>query len=484
MVSKLLRALDERLGVGRFTREALNKIFPDHWSFMLGEIAAYAFLMLVATGVYLTFFFEPSSREVVYDGSYGPLQGVPMTAAYESTVTLSHDIAAGLLIRQMHHWAALVFVGAIVAHAARIFFTGAFRKPRELNWLVGLTLALLAVATGFTGYSLPDDLLSGTGLRIAWSILISVPVVGSWLGFTLFGGEYPGDEIIGRLFVIHVLILPVAIAALLTLHLAMVWRQRHTQFSGAGRTEANVVGSRLWPTYALRSASLFAAVAAVLAALAGLVQINPVWLYGPYEPSAVTTAAQPDWYVGWLEGALRIMPAFQVELFGYRVPEAVVPGVILPVVALTLLYAWPFLERRVTRDRDSHELIARPRDHPVRTGLGVGGLTFGAVLMLAGGQDLYASWLAIPVTTVTVVLQVSLVTLPVVTGLVAWRICHELLVAEPRDEFADTGAGPVGPNEPRHGPGAGPDSGEAGEAAPTSADPAEPADSTSTASET
>lgn len=450
MVSKMLRGVDERLGVGRFTREALNKIFPDHWSFMLGEIAAYAFIVLVGTGIYLTFFFEPSSREVVYEGSYAPLDGRSMPASYESTVRLSHDVSAGLLMRQIHHWAALVFVGAIVAHAARVFFTGAFRKPREMNWFVGLTLALLAVGAGFTGFGLPDDLLSGTGLRIAWSILVSVPVAGPWLGFTLFGGEFPGDEIVGRFFVLHVLILPVAIAGLLAAHLAMVWRQKHTQFAGSGRRENNVVGSRLWPTYALRSAALFASVGAVLAALGGLVQINPVWLYGPYEPHVVTTSSQPDWYVGWLEGALRIMPAFRLELFGYRVPEAVVPGVVLPVTVVGLLYAWPFLERWATKDRRSHHLLDRPRDHPVRTGLGVGGLAFGAVLMAAGGQDVYATWLDVPVTRVTLVLQISLVALPAVSGVLAWRICRELLRAEPAADFAQTGKGPIGPSQPRH----------------------------------
>lgn len=449
MISRILRAVDERLGTARFTREALNKVFPDQWSFMLGEVAAYAFLILVATGVFLTFFFEPSAQEVTYQGSYGPLVGEPMTAAYESTVRLSHDVPAGLLVRQMHHWAALIFVGAIVAHAARIFFTGAFRKPRELNWMIGLTLALLAVATGFTGYSLPDDLLSGTGLRIAWSILLAVPGVGSWLAFNLFGGEYPGDDIVSRLFVIHILILPVAIAVLLGVHLAMVWRQKHTQFPGLGRTEHNIVGSRQWPTYALRSAALLAAVGSVIAALGGLVQINPVWLYGPYEPAAVTTSAQPDWYIGWLEGALRITPDFRLKLFGYRVPEAVVPGVGLPMVVVGLLYAWPFLERWVTRDRQAHHLLDRPRDRPARTAIGAGGLAFGIVLMLAGGQDVYAVWLNVPVTTVTLVLQLGLVIVPPAAAMLTWRACRDLARAEPLDEFTQSGRAPAGPTQPR-----------------------------------
>jgi ubiquinol-cytochrome c reductase cytochrome b subunit len=449
---RLLSALDRRLGAAHFTREALNKIFPDHWSFMLGEVAAYAFVVLVATGVYLALFFDPSTRKVSYTGAYLPLRGVPMSAAYRSTVALSYDVNAGLLVRQIHHWAALVFIGALVAHAARIFFTGAFRAPRELNWFVGLTLALLAVGNGFTGYSLPDDLLSGTGLRIAWSVLVSIPALGPWLAFTVFGGEFPGPAIIERLFVLHILIVPVVIAGLLAAHLAMVWRQTHTQFRGAGTDEGHVVGSRLWPTYALRSVALLAAVGAVLAALGGVAQINPIWLYGPYEPAAATTAAQPDWYVGWLEGALRLMPPLRFHVLGFRMPEVVVPGVVLPLVVFGLLYSWPLLERRVTGDRALHHIVDRPRDRPVRTAIGVGGLTFGAVLTLAGSQDLVAEWLDAPVTTVTTVLRAAAVLAPPAAALVAWRLCHELAAAEPLAEFAAGGEPPVGPNEPRHGP--------------------------------
>jgi ubiquinol-cytochrome c reductase cytochrome b subunit len=449
---RLLAALDKRLGAARFTREALNKVFPDHWSFMLGEVAAYAFVVLVATGVYLTLFFDPSTRQVTYQGVYGPLRGVPMSAAYRSTVALSYDVNAGLLMRQVHHWAALVFIAALVAHAARIFFTGAFRAPRELNWIVGLTMALLAVGNGFTGYSLPDDLLSGTGLRIAWSVLVSIPGAGPWLGFTIFGGEFPGSAIIGRLFVIHILIVPVALAGLLGAHLAMVWRQTHTQFRATGADEGHIVGSRLWPTYALRSVALLAAVAAVLAALGGLAQINPIWLFGPYQPAAATTAAQPDWYVGWLEGALRLMPTLRLHPFGYRMPEVIVPGVVLPLVVFGLLYTWPLLERWVTGDRGLHHMVDRPRDRPVRTAIGVGGLTFGAVLTLAGSQDLVAEWLNAPVATVTMVLRVAVIVAPPAAALVAWRVCHELAEAEPLAEFAAGGPPPVGPNEPRHGP--------------------------------
>ncbi|MBA3655548.1 MAG: cytochrome b, partial [Actinobacteria bacterium] len=324
---------------------------------MLGEIALYALVVLIATGTFLTFFFEPSGHRVTYDGSYAALHGVRMSEAYRSTVRLSFDVRAGLVIRQMHHWAALVFLAAIVVHLCRVFFTGAFRRPREINWIVGVALLVLALFNGFTGYSMPDDLLSGTGLRIAYSIALSVPFAGSWLAFGVFGGEFPAAAIIPRLFVIHILFIPALIVALLTVHMAILWRQKHTQFASPSGSlsgkhsgqaaEDNVVGSHLWPTYAARSVGLFALVVAVLGALGGLVQINPVWLYGPFQPAAVSTAAQPDWYLGWLLGSLRMMPPWEVHIGGYTlVGNAFFGGFLFPTFVFTALYAVPFIDRR------------------------------------------------------------------------------------------------------------------------------------------
>jgi ubiquinol-cytochrome c reductase cytochrome b subunit len=435
----LPRWFDERLGVATFTRKTLNKAFPDHWSFLFGEIAMYCFIVLVVTGTFLALFFDASSERVVYHGSYAPLDGVPMTAAYRSVVGLSFDVRLGLTMRQMHHWAALLFVAAIVAHLCRVFFTGAFRKPREINWIVGCTLLLLAMANGFTGYSLPDDLLSGTGLRIAYSIVLSIPLVGEWLAFLAFGGEYPARATLGRLFIAHVYIVPFLIFGLLSVHLAIIWRQKHTQFpghedDGTERTERNVVGSPLWPTYAAKSIGMGAFVVGVCALLGGLAQINPVWQYGPYEPAAVTTAAQPDYYVGWLEGALRLAPPWYLQIGRFSVPETFWPGVVLPGVFFALLYAWPFLEARVTRDRRAHHLLDRPRNRPGRTAIGIGAMTFFLVLLLAGGQDVIAEETGAPVTRVNGILQVCCVVLPLVTAGVAWKWCHDLMAADARGQ--------------------------------------------------
>ncbi|MDQ3986345.1 MAG: ubiquinol-cytochrome c reductase cytochrome b subunit [Actinomycetota bacterium] len=431
MLGRLARWFDDRLKASAFTRSALNKVFPDHWSFMLGEIALYCFVILVLTGTFLSFFFDPSSKEVVYEGSYRPLQGVEVSEAFNSVMELSFDVRAGLVMRQIHHWAAVVFVAAILLHLCRVFFTGAFRRPREINWIIGVTLLLLALFNGFTGYSLPDDLLSGTGLRVTYSFILSIPFVGTWVAFLLFGGEFPADEIIGRLFVLHVMLIPGLIIGLLGAHLAIVWRQKHTQFPGPGRTESNVVGSKLWPTYTMKSIGLFLAIFAVLALLGGLAQINPVWLYGPFDPATVSSPAQPDWYLGWVEGALRIFPAWEIRAFGHTIPNPFFPAILLPGITFLLLYAWPFLEARFTKeDREPHELLDRPRDRPVRTALGTTTLSFYLVLFLAGSNDVIAKIFNWPVNDVTWGFRIALFALPPIVGFATYRMMKALAAVD------------------------------------------------------
>src|SRR3978361_849519 len=215
-------AIDSRYHPSAAVRRQLNKVFPTHWSFMLGEIALYSFIVLLLTGTYLTFFFDPSMTETVYHGSYKLMDGVPMSQAYKSTLEISFDVRGGLIIRQIHHWAALMFVAAMLIHMLRVFFTGAFRKPREFNWIIGILLLVLGVVEGFAGYSLPDDLLSGTGLRIADAIMLSIPVLGTWVAFLVFGGPFPGDVIIGRLYIAHVLLIPGILLGLIGAHLALL----------------------------------------------------------------------------------------------------------------------------------------------------------------------------------------------------------------------------------------------------------------------
>jgi ubiquinol-cytochrome c reductase cytochrome b subunit len=385
-----VRFVDERLGAASAVRFVLRYVFPDHWSFLLGEIALYSFVVLIASGTFLALFFDPSTSHVIYHGVYGPLQGASVSSAYASALHISFDVSGGLLARQVHHWAALLFVAAITLHLLRIVFTGAFRKPRDINYFVGVTLLALAILEGFAGYSLPDDLLSGMGLAIAWGVAMSLPLVGGPLATALWGGKFPGSGAFeSRLFIAHVFVVPAILAALIAVHLAIIMIQHHSQFRGPGRREDNVVGTPLWPAYALRSLGLFAAVAAVLVLMGGLIQINPVWLWGAYHPYIGTNGAQPDWYLGWLIGALRLMPNLEIHVFGRTiVPNPFFGGVLFPSVVFALLYALPWLDRRlISRDYRRHDLLERPRENPLRTALAASVFAGVAVVFAAGSVD-------------------------------------------------------------------------------------------------
>ncbi|MCW3017124.1 MAG: ubiquinol-cytochrome c reductase cytochrome b subunit [Solirubrobacterales bacterium] len=429
-----VRFVDERLGAGGVARAALRYVFPDHWSFLLGELALYAFVILIATGVFLALFFEPNTSTTVYHGSYSPLQGATVSRAFASTMRLSFDVPLGLLMRQTHHWAALVFVAGIVVHVMRIMFTAAFRKPRELTHVLGVLLLGLALVEGFAGYSLPDDLLSGMGLAIAYSVVVSLPLLGGQLGELVWGGSFPtASAFEGRLFIAHVFLLPALLAALMGAHLALVVRHHHTQFPGRGRTERNVVGTPMWPAYALRSLAWFCATAAVLVLLGGLVQINPVWQWGPYEPWLGTNGAQPDWYLGWLIGALRLMPSFEPRFWGHTwAGNPFFGGVLLPTFIFGLLAAWPWLDRRLwTRDRLDHHLLARPRDEPRRAAATAAFAAFVATIFLAGSADRLFVAAGVPYTGQVWALRAGVIVIPLVTAWVARRVATRRVVLPP-----------------------------------------------------
>ncbi|MCZ4607082.1 cytochrome bc complex cytochrome b subunit [Streptomyces sp. Lzd4kr] len=414
---------DGRLGIYALAKANMRKVFPDHWSFMLGEVCLYSFLVLILTGVYLTLFFEPSTAEVVYNGTYEPLNGVLMTRAYESTLDISFDVRGGLLIRQIHHWAALVFVTGMLVHMMRVFFTGAFRKPRELNWVFGWTLLMLGIITGLTGYSLPDDLLSGTGLRFAYGAILSVPIVGTYLAFFLFGGEFPGEDFIARLYPVHILLLPGIMLGLVVAHLILVFYHKHTQYPGPGRDQKSVVGMPFLPVYMAKAGGFFFLVFGVLALMGGVASINPVWAFGPYRPDLVTTGAQPDWYLGFSEGLIRVMPGWELNAWGHTLELGVfIPFSLFPLILLALgLY--PFLEAWVTGDRREHHILDRPRNVPVRTGLGAAWLSLYAVLLIGGGNDIVATHLHLSINVITWFVRIAVFVVPVLTYVVTKRIC-------------------------------------------------------------
>ncbi|TCB97861.1 cytochrome bc complex cytochrome b subunit [Micromonospora zingiberis] len=420
------RAVDERFQVATPLRQLLNKVFPDHWSFLLGEIALFSFIVLLLTGVFLTFFFEPAMTEVIYNGSYAPLRGTPMSAAYASTLDISFDVRGGLIMRQMHHWAALLFVGSIIVHMLRVFFTGAFRKPRETNWVIGVLLFWLGVVEGFAGYGLPDDGLSGTGLRIASALMMSIPVVGTWVTAAIFGGDFPGTIIVTRLYIAHVLLLPGILLALIAVHVGLVFKQKHTQWPGPGRTNSNVVGERMFPRYAIKQGGFFMVVFGMIALMGGLFQINPIWLFGPYEAWVVSAASQPDFYMMFLDGSTRLMPDWEIYIpigDGYVIPPIFWPTVVLPGIMTVLVLAYPFIEARRLKDTRRHNLLQRPRDVPGRTAVGAMAIAFFMVLTLSGSNDVIADKFHISLNAMTWAGRIGLLVVPPVAYYITYRLC-------------------------------------------------------------
>ncbi len=419
--------IEDRTSLSGLVKELGRKIFPDHWSFMLGEVALYSFIAILLSGTFLTFFFQASMTPVIYEGSYPTLKGVEMSAAMASTLDISFDVRGGLLMRQVHHWAALLFVASIGLHMLRVFFTGAFRKPRELNWVVGFVLFVLAMGEGFTGYSLPDDLLSGNGLRIIDGMVKGVPVIGTWISYLLFGGEFPGEAIVGRLYTLHILLLPALLVAALGVHLILMVVNKHTQFAAPGRTEGNVVGVPIMPVFAAKAGGFFFIVFGVIMLVASTVTINPIWNYGPYDPSPVSAGTQPDWYIGFADGMLRLIPPhLETEIFGFTFTWYILIPIVILVLFLVLVAIYPFIEAFITGDKREHHIADRPRNAPTRTAIGAAGVTFYAVMWAAASSDLIATHFKLSIEGVTHALQALLIAGPIAAYLLAKRIALAL----------------------------------------------------------
>ncbi|MGB3444993.1 MAG: cytochrome bc complex cytochrome b subunit [Actinophytocola sp.] len=414
---------DDRYHLSRGMRKQLNKVFPTHWSFLLGEIALYSFIVLLLSGTYLALFFDPSMAEVTYQGSFANLRGLEMSRAYESTLYITFDVRGGLFVRQVHHWSALLFMLSLTIHMFRTFFTGAFRRPREVNWVIGVLIFLLGCFEGLAGYSLPDDLLSGAGLRITSGLTMSIPVIGTWANWLLFGSEFPGTEIIPRLYTLHILLVPGILLALIGVHVGLVWYQKHTQFPGVRRKETNVVGVRIMPTFALKAGGFTAVVIGITALLGGLFQINPVWNFGPFSPAQVSAGTVPDWYMGWTDGLVRLWPAWEVYIGNYTIPAAFFPFMMgLPLLGgVALVYPW--IEKKFTKDLAHHNLLQRPRDVPVRTSLGVMAITFFMVSLLSAANDVLAEKFDISLNATTWMGRIGLLLLPPLAYAITYRLC-------------------------------------------------------------
>ncbi|WP_405866147.1 MULTISPECIES: cytochrome bc complex cytochrome b subunit [unclassified Streptomyces] len=412
--------VDGRFGVYSLVRAKARRAFPDHWSFMLGEICLYSFIVIVVTGVYLTLFFHPSMKEVQYSGSFAPMRGQMVSEAFNSTMHISFDVRGGLLIRQAHHWAALVFVASLLVHMMRVFFTGAFRKPRELNWVFGFLLLILGMFAGLTGYDLPDDLLSGTGLAVVNGTILSVPIVGTYLSMFLFGGEFPGHDLVARFNTIHVLLIPALMVGLLAVHLFLALRHRHTQYPGPGRSEKNVVGVPR-KVRTVKSAGLFFMVTGFIFVVAAVAQINPIWQYGPYRADQVSAGSQPDWYMGVADGLLRVMPGWEVDFWGHTLALDNLIPLLVGVGLFLAMGAYPFVEAWVTDDDREHHLLDRPRNRPVRTALGVAWIGFYLVALIGAANDIIAVRFHVSVESVTWAVRIGLFVVPLAAYATAKR---------------------------------------------------------------
>ena len=411
---------------GTAIRGLRTRAVPTHWSFLFAEVALYAFVIVLVTGVFLTFFYDPSRTVVTYDGSYLPLQGIDVSRAFDSTMHISFEVRGGLLVRQAHHWASLLMLAALGVHLLSMFFTGAFRRPRQLNWLVAFAVFVLSLIAGWTGYALPDDMLSGSGLRIVHGVILGIPIVGTWLSFLVFGGEFPSN-IIANFYPVHAIIVPLAILALVAVYVVLLVVQKPAQFAAPGRTDDNVVGVPLLPNYALRMGGLFFIVFALVMAIGATVTISPVWNYGPAAPGDASAGSQPDWYMGFLDGALRLVPpGWEVVLFGRTLAIGVLAPVVVIGLFLVTVAVYPFVEAWITGDKREHHILDRPRNAPVRTAIGVAGVLFYATLWGSASSDIVATHLRLSVEGVIHFYQAMLLVAPVVGFVVARKVALAL----------------------------------------------------------
>jgi quinol---cytochrome-c reductase cytochrome b subunit len=425
-----MRARLGRLRAASLAGRLYRRGRADRWSAMFGQIAVYSFVMTAISGVFLLFYFKPGMTAVTYHGSYRKLDGVPMSEAYRSTLDLSFDMRGGLLMRQIHHWAALLFVAAVCGYLLRLYFTGAFRRRRWLDWAVWVTMLALGMVAGLSGTILPDDSMSGGSLDVLQGVTLSVPVIGSHLALWIFGGDFPGHEIIGRAYWVHVAVLPAVMVALLVLLRWRGWRGSgrwrgwralgRPRRRGGRRHDRGQRGARGWPLVTPAPMVMFLFTCAALVLLGTFAQINPVWLVGPYQPGSISAGAVPGWYMGFVDGALRIMPGWEISVAGHPLTLAVlVPGVLMPGAFFTLLAAYPLLDRKLTAD----PLIERPREAATRTAVGAAGITFYGMLWAAAANDEIAYHLRVPLYAVSWFFRIAVLVGPVLAFGVTQRLC-------------------------------------------------------------
>ncbi|MFB6139812.1 MAG: cytochrome bc complex cytochrome b subunit [Halosimplex sp.] len=446
--------VDDRLDL-ESDRDLLGKAFPAEDSFLLGEVALFCFLVLVLTGVFLGFFFEPSTSDVTYQGSVARFQGQDVPEAFVSVLNITYDVPFGMLIRRMHHWAAHLFIASLALHMLRIFFTGAYRNPREPNWLVGTGLAVMSMGAAYTGYALPFDEFASTATGIGYNLAKSIPLVGATFSKLIFGGSYPSSATIPRFYFLHVLIIPLTIAGLLAVHMVILVRQKHTEAerdgdvpgpepdgtAGDGGTavgaegaadprtavdredDSVVVGLPAFPNQAAVSAVVFFLTLATLSLLAGFLPVHNVAAYGPNDPAGTPNLIMPDWFLMWVYGFLKLLPSWlsvHVPLLG-EINAEFVGGILAPTLVIGVVAAWPFIDYY----RDPEHFALNPLDRPRQTAVGVFGVTFIMIASIAGMNNIAAEVLGTETGPVNAVLWWAIVGWPTLCAGITYALLRD-----------------------------------------------------------
>jgi len=370
---------DERLELRKFKEKFLSKTFPTHPTFLLGETALFSFITLVVTGIFLGFLYEPSTTMVSLFGAMVP-------AAYASVVRLDL-LPMGLIIRRIHHWSAMIMIAAILAHLLRIYFTASYRKPREINWLVGLSLWGMAMVAAFTGYLLPYSQFSVTATSIAYYMAKSVPWVGEWISRFLFAGDFPSDGTVPRFFFMHVMLIPAVLVGLIGLHMLILIKQKHTEpQSNRNRSESQggrrLIGIPIWPEQTVISLSFYLFLLFVVVMMATYIPLNPIETYGP--PSPGTPVMRPDWYFLVVYGFLKLVPGnISFSILGGKITPETIGGVIFPAFTFVVYALIPFIDG----SKEPQHYMENPLHRPFMTSLGIGGIVFLCMMVVAGYID-------------------------------------------------------------------------------------------------
>ncbi|GMT47616.1 MAG: menaquinol-cytochrome c reductase cytochrome b subunit [bacterium] len=404
----IFKWFDERLELGKFKDKFLSKTFPTHPTFLLGEIALFSFITLVITGIFLGFLYEPSTKLVSLFGAMVP-------SAYASVVRIDL-LPMGMIIRRIHHWSAMIMIAAIFAHLMRIYFTAAYKKPREINWLVGLSLWGIAMGAAFTGYLLPYSNFSVTATSIAYYMAKSMPWVGDWTSRLLFAGNFPSSGTVPRFFFMHVMLIPITLIGLISLHMLILVKQKHTEpLANKNKKEAKggrrLIGIPIWPEQTVISMSFYFFLMFVIVLIATYIPLNPIENYGP--PSPGTPVMRPDWYFLIVYGFLKLIPGdLSFTILGGKITPETIGGVIFPTLTIFVFALIPFLDR----SKEPQKYIENPLHRPFMTSFGIGGGIFFCMLVVAGYID------------VLHITPQKMIVYTIISSLAAWSISYTLLL--------------------------------------------------------